>query len=936
MTPARNVLTSEAEQDNARQDDTVQNQAAQSEAAQSETARQLMLLNTIAEESADCIKVLDLDARLLSMNAGGMLSMEIDDFTVCRSLLWPDFWHGEDRKKVEAALDRARAGQRSVFEGQSATFKGHVRWWEVRVAPVLGSGGAVEALLAVSRDITERKRSEQALAELNASLEAQVAARTRQIESQARAQDAFVAFTEAVGSETDDLALALQAIEVLLLHFPEDSAGFYLRRRNELRGPSSVRSGDKTGEEGVWQVQASSGTFPGGFRPPEALAADHPLIAPVVQTGQPVFIGDWSATPGRLNTAQTFEAVANVPLTIAGEVRGMIMVGLRHTQTWSERDQALLRAVGRGLILALERSERVRQAEETARAQDAFIALTEVVGTQTGVLALAQQAIEVLQAHLPGADAGFHVLEDGLWKAKAWNRDLPESVVALIRAGQPGTHPVIAQMVLSGQPIFMDHWLTLPGQPPPSPEHTASSDHSRAVAAYPLTLHGETGWMLSVGLSQARTWQKRDQALVRAVGRALNLALERADSLGQLGERSRELERLNSELSRERSFLSTVLENLSEGVVACDELGRLTLFNNATRTFHGLDASPLPPEGWAEHYDLCEADGETPLVTERVPLYRAWQGERLRDVEIVIRPKGGQAEEGHAGEGHAGEGQVRQLLASGQPMFTPEGQPLGAVVTMRDVTARRTAEQRLQVTVQQLQRSNAELSAANEELEAFAYSASHDLRTPVRHVQSFSELARKALGSAPNEGAERYLGHVEQAAQRMSSLIDALLSLSRSSRQDMTPAPVELDLLLRRARKDMQVELAGREVQWRTSALPVVVGDQALLQQVMNNLLANAVKFSRNSERALIEVWCEEDADAWTVYVRDNGAGFDPRYGERLFGVFQRLHTEREFEGTGVGLATVRRIVLRHGGRVSASGAPGEGATFGFTLPKQR
>ena len=901
--------------------------ANQSEAAQREAARHLAVLNTIAEESADCIKLLDLDARLLSMNAAGMLSMEIDDPSACQNLLWPDFWHGEDRLQLEAALDRARAGQRSVFEGQSATFKGTPRWWEVRVAPVLGSGGAVEQLLAVSRDITEHKRAEQALAELNAGLEAQVAARTLQIESQARAQDAFVAFTEAVGSETDDLALALQAIEVLLLHFPADSAGFYFRRTDE-----SGRS---------WKVQASSDTSAGGFRSPGDLSADHPIIAPVLQTGQPVFVGDWSATPGRLNTAKTFGAAANVPLIIAGEVWGMLMVGLRHTTSWSERDQALLRAVGRGLTLALERSERVQQVEETARAQDAFVALTEAVGTQTGVLALAQQAIEVLQAHLPGADASFQVLEDGLWKAKAWNHDLPESVVELIRAGVPGTHPVITQMMLSRQPVFIDRWLALPGQPVASPEHTASPEHSRAVAAYPLTLRGESAWMLSVGLSQTRTWQKRDQALVWAVGRALNLALERADSLGQLGERSREQERLNAELGRERSFLGTVLENLSEGVVACDEHGRLTLFNNATRTFHGLDASSLPPEEWAGHYDLYEADGVTPLATGQVPLYRAWRGERLRDVEFVIRPKGGQTDEGQNGEGQTGEGQSRRLLArtllaSGQPMFTPEGQPLGAVVTMRDVTARRAAEQRLQVTVEQLQRSNAELSVANEELEAFAYSASHDLRTPVRHVQSFSELARKAMSSAPNEGAERYLGHVEQAAQRMSSLIDALLNLSRTSRQVLTPAPVDLELLLRRAREDMQGELAGREVQWRTSALPVVVGDQALLQQVMNNLLANAVKFSRNSEQALIEVWSEEDAAAWTVYVRDNGAGFDPRYRDRLFGVFQRLHTEREFEGTGVGLATVRRIVLRHGGNVSAGSVPGGGATFGFTLPKQR
>ena len=344
-------------------------------------------------------------------------------------------------------------------------------------------------------------------------------------------------------------------------------------------------------------------------------------------------------------------------------------------------------------------------------------------------------------------------------------------------------------------------------------------------------------------------------------------------------------------------------------------------FNEATKIFHGQDASPLPPEQWAGHYDLFGGDGLTTLATEQVPLYRAWQGETLRDAEMMVRPS---------------QEETRHLLASGGPIVAPDGQPLGAVVTMRDVTVRRAAEQQLLRSHQQLLNSNAELRAANEELEAFAYSASHDLRTPVRHVQSFSQLARKALGEASPETVVRHLGHVEQAATRMSTLIDAMLELSRSTRQAMTLQSVALEDLVKRARTDLAADLEGRQIEWRPGPMPEVRGDPALLQQVVNFLLSNAVKFSRTTEQAVIEVRAEETQSGWTVFVHDNGVGFEEKYKDRLFGVFQRLHTDREFEGTGVGLATVRRIILRHGGTVDACSTPGQGATFSFTLPRER
>ncbi|GGO39369.1 sensor histidine kinase [Deinococcus humi] len=251
-----------------------------------------------------------------------------------------------------------------------------------------------------------------------------------------------------------------------------------------------------------------------------------------------------------------------------------------------------------------------------------------------------------------------------------------------------------------------------------------------------------------------------------------------------------------------------------------------------------------------------------------------------------------------------------------------------------------TVERSLTLALERLEQTRhaeqqrAALQAANEELEAFAYSVSHDLRAPVRHIQGFSGLLRKGMGSQLDLKASHYLGVIDEAAGRMNVLIDAMLELSRAARLPLRLGTVDLEALVLRSRQDLEMEAQGRAVQWRVTPLPLVTGDQDTLQQVVSNLLSNAVKYTRPRETAVIEVWAEAREGAWAVFVRDNGVGFDPQYQDKLFGVFQRLHLEREFEGTGVGLANVRRIIARHGGTVSAQGVLGEGATFGFTLPR--
>jgi PAS domain S-box-containing protein len=227
------------------------------------------------------------------------------------------------------------------------------------------------------------------------------------------------------------------------------------------------------------------------------------------------------------------------------------------------------------------------------------------------------------------------------------------------------------------------------------------------------------------------------------------------------------------------------------------------------------------------------------------------------------------------------------------------------------------------------------LEAANRELEAFSYSVSHDLRAPLRHVQGYVELVGAAAGEALPGKARRYLGIIGDAARDMARLIDDLLLFSRTARDEMHPAAVALGPLVAEVIGSIESQHAGRAIEWRVGELPTVMGDTPMLRQVWANLLGNAVKYTRGREPAVITIEATREGDMAALHVRDNGVGFDMQHAGRLFGVFQRLHRVDEFEGTGIGLAIVQRIVERHGGRIWCEAAPDAGATFSFMLPAQ-
>jgi signal transduction histidine kinase len=241
------------------------------------------------------------------------------------------------------------------------------------------------------------------------------------------------------------------------------------------------------------------------------------------------------------------------------------------------------------------------------------------------------------------------------------------------------------------------------------------------------------------------------------------------------------------------------------------------------------------------------------------------------------------------------------------------------------------ARERLEWRVEQ---RTAELATVNKELEAFSYSVSHDLRAPLRHIDGYVGLLEKHARTVLDERNRRYLSTISESAQRMSKLIDDLLAFSRTGRSEMRLARVRLDDLVEEVLKGLEEETDGRDIAWERESLPSVYGDASMLRQVLVNLISNALKYTRTRAQTQITVGSTKGRQGETVvFVRDNGVGFDMEYADKLFGVFQRLHHEDEFEGTGIGLASVRRIVQRHGGRTWAQGSVDGGATFYFSLP---
>jgi len=394
-----------------------------------------------------------------------------------------------------------------------------------------------------------------------------------------------------------------------------------------------------------------------------------------------------------------------------------------------------------------------------------------------------------------------------------------------------------------------------------------------------------------------------------------------AKQADQLYLQSEELIRSQQSLETQTIMLQSVLDSIEEGLVAADENGKFILWNPAATRIVGMGAESVPPGEWNAHYGVYLPDGVTPLPAEQNPLARALHGD-VSTAEIVLRNP--ELEEGV------------WLEISGGPLKGRDGATRGGVVAFRDITQRKKDEREIRTLNEELEarveQRTEELAASNLEMEAFTYSVSHDLRAPLRHIGGFSRILLEDFGPKMEPEALSHLHRIEDGTRRMGLLVDELLNLARVGRHALKLEPTPLNPIIDEVISMLQPEVNGRVVEWRIAELPAAMCDAILIKQVFQNLIANALKFTRPREHAVIEIGHQQENEQILFFIRDNGVGFSMKYQDKLFGVFQRLHRAEDFEGTGIGLATVKRIVHKHGGRVWANSELDKGATFYFTL----
>ncbi|WP_121193260.1 ATP-binding protein [Motilibacter peucedani] len=423
-------------------------------------------------------------------------------------------------------------------------------------------------------------------------------------------------------------------------------------------------------------------------------------------------------------------------------------------------------------------------------------------------------------------------------------------------------------------------------------------------------------------LSDAQVRLLEDAAgVVVALFERRRQARENRDLAMAADEQRELLELTMRELEVRQELTDAVLDTIDVGVVAAGPDGRLTLFNRAARDWLGTDLdATVAPEEHAARYALFAADGRTPLTAEDAPLQRALRTGRVDGAEIVVAP--------------AGRAPAR-FTVSGRALAVSDGSSLGAVVAMTDVTHDREQRAALEAAHAQLAERTRELERSNGELEQFAATASHDLRSPLSVVDGYLELLDDVHGEALGEQGRGWVGTARRALARTLTLTDALLSYAQAGGASCARLPVDLGEVLEHAVLDLrhEVRAAGASVE-APAPLPVVYGDATLLRQLLQNLVGNAIKHRHPDRPSQVCVTAERGEGGWVVSVADNGVGIPAEARERVFAMFSTLDPASR-TGHGVGLSTCKRIVERHGGRIWISEAPGGGAVVQVALPQR-
>lgn len=755
-------------------------------------------------------------------------------------------------------------------------------------------------------------------AQLQQDLEARVVARTHELEQERAALDAFVAYQEAASSETNVLALARQAVGVVQASLAYVSAAYY-----EL-------------EDGLWKARVwSEDLLPEVAAEIQAgVPEDAPDFREAVLERAAVFVDGWNAQANALPSTAAYGAVAFVPLILGGQVHSLFVVGTRDARAWTAREQALIRAVARGLALTLERTEITRQLQlqnaeldARTRALEAFADLTRDLTSSPEPYTLIQRAQQLVLSLLPDGYALYFEPEGEQWRLRVQTGELrSEALQAVADAGLP-YHEADNLLIPSTThaPYYQDQYAQHTDQIGELVAHLGASE------TFPVMVEGRPRGVFGVVLfGELRRWSGAERAVMEAVTHALGLALERHGFTQQLQEERAAFEAF----SAFTEAAGTQTEVLPLTRQAFEVL--LTRFSaTSTAVYYEIQGEQFYARSWSEDIDdqpelLAALQGGTSL---EAPLF----AEAVHTGEAAFTAHWNPEREQIAHTEAYGAAAVYPLRIGGRlRAFLGLGLRAQRHWTDRDAAVLRAVGRGLTLALERaegvslLAQSNAELGRSNAELEQFAYIASHDLQAPIRAVTSFAGIIHKRYGDTLDERGRLYLRQIMESGEHMKRLVDDLLTFSRVHTEQLPLLPTDAEAVVDAVARRLQT--SGASI--TRSALPVVQADAQQLDQLLQNLIGNGLKYRRADVAPEVQVSAERDGDFWRFAVADNGIGIEPQYFERIFEIFQRLHGRETYEGTGIGLAVCKKIVERHGGRLWLESTVGEGTTFFFTLPE--
>ena len=844
------------------------------------------LLAAIVESSADAIVGKDLTSIVTSWNVGaeimfGYPASEMVGRSI--TLIIPPDRHDEE----VLIMDRIKRGERlEHFETVRLTKAGESIAVSVTVSPIKDSQGRVVGASKIARNITERQRAQNELRvkqEHSYSL-LRLARKLEQAES-------LSGILQAAGEE---LEATLGFHHAWFYLFSDDRRSMRLMMVND-------RDKDAASE-----VESK-----------EVLIAGDPMLEEIAAAESIVVVGDARADP-RTNKQIVANlgsrTIVNMPVSMSGRKLGVIGAGSfgdEGVRLLSAAEREFFSALASHVAVVLDRTqemERRRHAEETLREKEALLhaadrRLAEVVHGMT-------EACFVL-------DAGWNFI---------FVNDRSETLLRHRREQMLGHTIWEVFDKLLGTPMEACYRKVMTERIPLSMEAISPiAGRWLDVRLFP-TGNGVAAFLLDV----------HERKLAEEKVRQLNAELEE-----RVIERTAQLAAVNAELSHSRAELQGLFESLPGLYLVLTPSFKIVAVSDAYLQATMTERESIIGRGLFEVFpDNPDELGATGEINLRASLGRVLELRVPHTMAIQkydIRRPDGVFEERYwspinsplLGADH----QVQYIIHRVEDVTEFVRRKSQATSGNAEMNARmEQMEAEIFQSSQKVQAANKQLEAANKELESFSYSVSHDLRAPLRAMDGFSRAVMEDYGSQlPTEG-QRYLQIIRTSAQRMGNLIDDLLSFSRLSRATLSKRTIDVGRLVQEALNELHSQREGREIQLNIADLPACEGDPALLKQVWINLLSNAFKYTQKRASTVVEIGCNKEGSANIYFVRDNGTGFDMRYANKLFGVFQRLHRAEDYEGTGVGLAIVQRIIHRHGGRVWAEAAVDQGATFYFTL----